>query len=465
MKEISDDYGLATLEISEAVPKKKGVLMELKGDSFFRDVPSRNKRSYGGETWPNALAKPEVKRMLENGLMFGTVGHADKSMDDLVRENKVAIRTTGLTFNRQTGIGEGKYEVLDTELGRIVKTLYDTGSKFYVSTKAIGEYKGEDSEGNQKVDPDKFHLKRVDLVCDPGFLQAQPELKEQLEEAYKHEENIVIESQKDNILFINKEEAQVENKELVEKVMGEKLALEGELSSVGKDLEIAETKLKNFGEVEEKNVELTGEVSKLQGVLEAHNDFFEEVGTMDEIKETLIKAKDFGESVSELGGVEAVTEKMEELNAFLELGDDAESMKEALESALSIHEQIAELVDVEEGENPIEKIREGLEKAMDYIKDIKSAGLEEDVSDVASKFGIADEEVKDLVEAKGKEATIEMLEKLKGVKKVDLSEGGAKDVDVEETRSDRMFKGSGNQLSEDNKTEDVSRTDRMFGVK
>ena len=458
MKPISEDWGLAALEIDEAATKKNGVLMQLKGPSFFRDVPSRNKRSYVGETWPNALKRPEVKQMMENGLMFGTIGHLDADMDALVRDNKVAIRTSSLAFNKGTGIGEGKYEILDTELGRLVKTLYDTGSKFFVSTKAIGEYKGEDNEGNQKIDPDKFQLKRVDLVCDPGFLQAQPELREQLEEAYKHESdvNIILECQEslDKILQNKpKEEKRLDNKDLVEKIMGEKIALENALTVSNKDLEIAETKLAAMEGIKAENAALVERAEAAESEVKEHAEFFEEVGDKDQIRETLLKAKAFGEQVSELGGIEDVSEKLTELNKFLVLGDDADSMKEALESALSIHESLVELVDVEEGENPLDKIKEALVAAKDFIAETKAGQMTEDVAEVAAKFGVADEKIADLVEAKGKDGAIEILEGLSGKEKIsvssEISEDGDKGSSITEsssqTRADRLFKGSGHK--------------------
>jgi hypothetical protein len=371
-------------------------------------------------------------------------------MDALVRDNKVAIRTSSLAFNKGTGIGEGKYEILDTELGRLVKTLYDTGSKFFVSTKAIGEYKGEDNEGNQKIDPDKFQLKRVDLVCDPGFLQAQPELREQLEEAYKHESdvNIILECQEslDKILQNKpKEEKRLDNKDLVEKIMGEKIALENALTVSNKDLEIAETKLAAMEGIKAENAALVERAEAAESEVKEHAEFFEEVGDKDQIRETLLKAIAFGEQVSELGGIEDVSEKLTELEAFLELGDDATSMKEALESALSIHESLVELVDVEEGENPLDKIKEALVAAKDFIADTKTAQLSEDTSEVAAKFGVADEKVADLVESKGKDGAIEILEGLSGKEKISVSSESSevKNITEKQSRTDRLFKGSG----------------------
>lgn len=447
MENITEDWGLKALEIDESAPKKKDVLMVLGGETFFSKIASRNKRSYPGETWPKALAKPETKHLLENGLMFGTVGHLEADMDALIRDNKVAIRTTQLSFDRQSGIGKGRYEVLNTDLGRLIKVLHDSGSKFFVSTKAIGEYKGTDSEGNQKVDPDNFILKRIDLVCDPGFLQAQPKLQEQLEEAYKQEpeKNIILECQKDldKILQdVDKEDVNMSN-ELVEKVMTEKIALETVIEGLTKDLKLSETEVKALQIIEKQSKTQTSRLEELETELTRFSMFCDEVGTLDEIKETLFKTKAFGEKVKELGGVESIEQNLEELEAFLQLGDNADSMKEALQVSLEQYKALSELVDVEDDENPIDKIKEALEASKIFIEDKNNQNLKEQVAEVSAKFGIEESKVLPLVEAKGKDGAIAILEDLSVTsKKIAITKEDNDESDINtksENRVDRMY--------------------------
>jgi hypothetical protein len=164
--------------------RKPGVLAVVEGTFFVADKPSRNGRVYPRELWENVLSSPDLKRMLQNRLLFGTVGHVEEQLDDLIREGKVSHVVTELKV-MPDGSGWGRAEVLDTPVGRVLKTLLESGSKLSVSSKAYGEYDGQTGEGYWRVDPRNFVLERFDFVVDPGFLEAQPKVKEVYESVMK----------------------------------------------------------------------------------------------------------------------------------------------------------------------------------------------------------------------------------------------------------------------------------------
>jgi len=122
--------------------------------------------------------------MLQNRLLFGTVGHVEEQLDDLIREGKVSHVVTDLKV-MSDGKGWGRAEILDTPVGRVLKTLLESGSKLSVSSKAYGEYDGQTGEGYWRVSPGSFVLERFDFVVDPGFLEAQPKVKEVYESVIK----------------------------------------------------------------------------------------------------------------------------------------------------------------------------------------------------------------------------------------------------------------------------------------
>jgi uncharacterized Zn finger protein (UPF0148 family) len=105
------------------------------------------------------------------------VGHVEEQLDDLIREGKVSHVVTDLKI-MPDGKGWGRAEILDTPVGRVLKTLLESGSKLSVSSKAYGEYDGQTGEGYWRVSPNSFLLERFDFVVDPGFLEAQPKVKE-----------------------------------------------------------------------------------------------------------------------------------------------------------------------------------------------------------------------------------------------------------------------------------------------
>jgi hypothetical protein len=67
----------------------------------------------------------------------------------------------------------GDFDLIDTPVGRVVKTFTDAGVKFGISIRGAGDV---DAEGN--VDPDSFIFRGFDLVAFPAYNDAVPEFIE-----------------------------------------------------------------------------------------------------------------------------------------------------------------------------------------------------------------------------------------------------------------------------------------------
>ena len=185
MPQLLRDTVQGDLRLVESKERRRpGVLAVVEGTFFVADKPSRNGRIYPRELWENVLSSPDLKRMLQNRLLFGTVGHVEEQLDDLIREGKVSHVVTELKVTPD-GRGWGRAEILDTPVGKVLKTLLESGSKLSVSSKAYGEYDGQTGEGHWRVSPSSFVLERFDFVVDPGFLEAQPKVKEVYESVIK----------------------------------------------------------------------------------------------------------------------------------------------------------------------------------------------------------------------------------------------------------------------------------------
>jgi hypothetical protein len=185
MAQVLRDTVQGDLRLVEAKERKRpGVLAVVEGVFFVADKPSRNGRVYPKELWENVLSSSDLKRMLQNRLLFGTVGHVEEQLDDLIREGKVSHVVTDLKI-MPDGRGWGRAEILDTPVGRVLKTLFESGSRLSVSSKAYGEYEGQTGEGYWRVSPSNFLLERFDFVVDPGFLEAQPQVREVYESVVK----------------------------------------------------------------------------------------------------------------------------------------------------------------------------------------------------------------------------------------------------------------------------------------
>jgi len=193
MSQLIRDTVAGELKLVESKERRRpGILAVVEGTFFVADKPSRNGRIYPRRLWENVISSSEFKRLLNNRLLFGTVGHAEEQLDDLIREGKISHVVTDINI-LPDGRGVGRAEILDTPVGRVLKTLFESGSKLSVSSKAYGDYEGQTSEGYWRVSPESFVLERFDFVVDPGFLEAQPTVKEVYESVMKvrHDNDIV----------------------------------------------------------------------------------------------------------------------------------------------------------------------------------------------------------------------------------------------------------------------------------
>jgi hypothetical protein len=230
MSQLIRDTVAGELKLVESKERRRpGVLAVVEGTFFVADKPSRNGRVYPRRLWENVISSSEFKRLLNNRLLFGTVGHAEEQLDDLIREGKVSHVVTEVNI-LPDGRGVGRAEILDTPVGRVLKTLFESGSKLSVSSKAYGDYEGQTSEGYWRVSPESFVLERFDFVVDPGFLEAQPTVKEVYESVMK---------------------VRCEN-DIVAKLIEEKSKQEGRIVQLLCDVESKEKELKELRESVEK---------------------------------------------------------------------------------------------------------------------------------------------------------------------------------------------------------------------
>jgi len=437
--EVFKGENIEFVEASEARKKKEGVLGTIKGTFFCPNEISRNKRVYHSKAWETALGTDDVKRFLDDRLMFGTVGHADMDFDEMLREKKVSHVVTKLSVNpNNPNEGYGEADILDTELGRLMAPLYKSGSKFSVSSKATGAYDGQDKDGNDIIDSKTFRLERFDLVVDPGFLQAQPKLKEALESicncktgggckdhsvCYRGvKENLDKENNKEQEeehtntnTNTNKEEVKMSENNLAEKLMEEKVKMENDLAEAVDKIKVLETENATVGEKDTEIVELKKQLEELTVKADALAEFIEKNGELEKIAETLKTADEIFKTVLEMADekedvVKAIGETktvLEDTNKFLKDWKDRDlGTVEKVHEALKIADAVADRLITHGG---IDNIEEALKDAYNYIennnKEKSSVKAEElsaelgiDKEKIENCFakGMTEEEVKDL---------------------------------------------------------------------
>ena len=150
--------------ITEA--KENGVKQYFIEGIFMQgDLKNRNGRIY-----PSEVIAKEVSRYNEQFIAkkraFGELGHPDGPTINLDRVSHM------ITDLRQEGSNFiGKAKIMETPMGKVVKSLMDEGATLGVSSRGMGSMKAN-KEGIMEVQNDFMLATAGDIVADPSAPQA-----------------------------------------------------------------------------------------------------------------------------------------------------------------------------------------------------------------------------------------------------------------------------------------------------
>ena len=423
MIELREVYD-GNLRLDETVVRRSGILGVVEGTFFVAGKPSRNGRIYPYELWENVLKNADVRRLLENRLMFGTVGHEDIDLDALIREQKVSHVVTDLKL-LSDGTGYGRAEILDTPVGRILYNLLKTGSKLSVSSKGWGEYRGMTQDGLYEVDPQQYVLERFDFVVDPGFFEAQPQLKKAYESVIK-----------------GKKEGE-KMADSLEVVLKEKIMLQRELSEAMEKVRSLEQEIRKLKE--EKVKEVGGNSEKVEEIFRIGEEMFgfskenfveglkklarrvERLGLVLEemgVKKEELEGKDVNEVLRNMivvlrkaGEIVERRERDKEEDSeiinrrfralrrrVMELREENENLRKLLYESRKVLKRVEKL-------GGIDMVEKALLDAYRFIVFLGDKELKESAQSLANKYGIKMCEAKELVKRLGVRGAEETLEK------------------------------------------------------
>tara|TARA_X000001316_G_C921541_1_gene35989 strand:- start:395 stop:1030 length:636 start_codon:yes stop_codon:yes gene_type:complete len=147
---------------------------KIKGIFMQADIKNRN-----GRVYPQGILQKEVERYNQKYInekrAFGELGHPEGPTVNLERASHMI---TSLTPDGKNFIGEAK--ILETPMGKIVKSLMDEGAKLGVSSRGMGSL--EQKNGANYVRDDFYLATAADIVADPSapnaFVQGIMEGKE-----------------------------------------------------------------------------------------------------------------------------------------------------------------------------------------------------------------------------------------------------------------------------------------------
>ena len=132
----------------------EGIIME-------GDIKNRNGRIY-----PSAVLQRESERYsktyVAKNRAYGELGHPDGPTINLDRVSHLftELRAEGANI-------VGKAKVMDTPMGKIVKSLIDEGAQLGISSRGMGTVK-KNSEGIHEVQEDFMLATAGDIVADPS---------------------------------------------------------------------------------------------------------------------------------------------------------------------------------------------------------------------------------------------------------------------------------------------------------
>ena len=133
-------------------------------------VVNNNEMKLNRELFEKLLASDEYKDAMAHRYYIGFLGHPEDPNCQDFKNGCIIMTSLEIQDNDEV---IGTFDLVDTPVGRVVKTFKDAGVEFGISIRGAGDV---DADGN--VDPDTFIFRGFDLVAFPAYTDAVPEFLE-----------------------------------------------------------------------------------------------------------------------------------------------------------------------------------------------------------------------------------------------------------------------------------------------
>ena len=134
------------------------------------NIENANGMYLGPELWRSLFDSEEYKRAMKFKQYIGFLGHPE---DPGCMDFKDACIVMKECHLEDDGSVHGSFDLVDTPVGRIVKTFIDAGVTFGISVRGAG-----DVASDGEVNPDSFVFRGFDLVSFPAYQDAVPTFTE-----------------------------------------------------------------------------------------------------------------------------------------------------------------------------------------------------------------------------------------------------------------------------------------------
>ena len=151
---------LEDVDILKEDNAKGGKDYKIRGVFLQADIKNRNGRVYPMQVLEKEVAKYN-RNFIREKRAYGELGHPEGPTVNLER---VSHLTTSLVPDGKNFIGEAK--IMETPMGKIVKSLMDEGCKLGVSSRGMGSL--QQKGGTNYVKDDFYLATAADIVADPS---------------------------------------------------------------------------------------------------------------------------------------------------------------------------------------------------------------------------------------------------------------------------------------------------------
>ena len=154
----------------ETIDSSPVVLGTFTGKCCDAGVVNNNDMKLDRELFEKLLASDEYKDAMEHRYYIGFLGHPEDPNCQDFKDGCIVMTSMEIKDNDEI---YGTFDLIDTPVGRVVKSFIDGGVQFGISIRGAGDV---DADGN--VDPDTFIFRGFDLVAFPAYNDAVPEFIE-----------------------------------------------------------------------------------------------------------------------------------------------------------------------------------------------------------------------------------------------------------------------------------------------
>jgi len=157
------------IHVKAADVNNPAVIGTFDGECMDSAITNLNGLDITRDVIDQVLDSDEYRQGLDCGWYIGFLGHPDDP--NCMDFRNACIVMTDMSID-ESGKVHGKFNLIDTPVGRVVKTFIDAGVVFGISIRGAGDIE------NNSVDPETFIFRGFDLVSFPAYPESIPTFTE-----------------------------------------------------------------------------------------------------------------------------------------------------------------------------------------------------------------------------------------------------------------------------------------------